>query len=390
MHRRRLAIGLCYSGMVCVAIASSLTPVYFTTFSALFHLTEEQLGRIAAITFAGFVLGILGTGPLADRWGAKLFILLGTAQICAGLALLSLAYNYALLLMAAFVMGIGAGVLDTIMSPVVSALQPERRASALNWLHSFYCTGAVAASFAGSVGLAVGLSWRVMPWVLMLVPALTMAGFVRIRIPPLLHEEATRAPVRHLMAQKVFLAALLGLFLAGAVEAGMSQWLPAYAERALGFSKGPAGMALSLFSVGMAFSRILAGMLGHHMRPMVLMIFASACCALSYAVAAFAPMPYVAMAGCLGIGLASGCLWPTLLALTADRFLHGGVTMYGLLAAAGNMGCLVIPWVMGVITGATQLRLGIAVGMVCSLGLIWIAAVVGHRPPSAVSTTAPT
>lgn len=74
------AFALCYAAMVCLAIAVNLMPIFLTTLrvdlGGRAGLTGEQLGRISAITFAGLVGGILFTGPLADRWGGKLFSVL--------------------------------------------------------------------------------------------------------------------------------------------------------------------------------------------------------------------------------------------------------------------------------------------------------------------------
>ena len=79
------AFALCYAAMVCLAIAVNLMPIFLTTLrvdlGGRAGLTGEQLGRISAITFAGLVGGILFTGPLADRWGGKLFSVLGTLLI---------------------------------------------------------------------------------------------------------------------------------------------------------------------------------------------------------------------------------------------------------------------------------------------------------------------
>ncbi len=65
------ALALCYAGMVCLAIAVNLMPIFLTTLrvdlGGRAGLTDEQLGRISAITFAGLVGGILFTGALADR-----------------------------------------------------------------------------------------------------------------------------------------------------------------------------------------------------------------------------------------------------------------------------------------------------------------------------------
>ncbi len=52
------ALALCYAGMVCLAIAVNLMPIFLTTLrvdlGGRAGLTGEQLGRISAITFSGW------------------------------------------------------------------------------------------------------------------------------------------------------------------------------------------------------------------------------------------------------------------------------------------------------------------------------------------------
>ena len=131
-------MGLCYGGMVSVAIGINLLPVYFTTFSADFGgLNEEQLGRISAFMFAGVVFGILICGPLADRFGARFFTTLGAAVSAAGLLLIAFAAEYDVLLAAGVVSGLCRHT-DTTAIPV-SVGCADRRTIALNRLHAFYC-----------------------------------------------------------------------------------------------------------------------------------------------------------------------------------------------------------------------------------------------------------
>ena len=65
------ALGLNYAAMMSLAIVINLLPVFLTTLGAELGgeagLTKEELGRIGMVTFAGLVLGILVSGPLADR-----------------------------------------------------------------------------------------------------------------------------------------------------------------------------------------------------------------------------------------------------------------------------------------------------------------------------------
>ena len=95
----RLLTYLCYLAMMSLSIGLNLLPVFLTTLSATYGgvdgLTGEQLGRLGAISFAGLVLGILITGPLADRLGAKPFAQLGNALIGISLVAAAFAPGYA-------------------------------------------------------------------------------------------------------------------------------------------------------------------------------------------------------------------------------------------------------------------------------------------------------
>ncbi len=365
------AVLVCYGSMACLAIAANLVPVYLTTFSETFGgpdgLTAEQLGRISAVVFAAMVIGILVSGPAADRWGGKSFVILGLILTMAGLGMLAAARSYGALLASAAVMGFGGGVLDMVLSPIVCALQPRHKTRALNWLHAFYCIGALGTIVAGAAALRLGIPWRAVALAICIVPAAMLAAFVPLRIPPLVHHEATRTGVRHLLAQPLFIGALVAITLCGATEQGMSQWLPAYAERGLGYSKAVSGFALAGFSIGMILGRMASGALAHRLEPTILLLAGCAGSAAAFAADCFLPVAPAALAACVLLGVTVSCLWPTTLSLAADRFPHGGASMFSLMAAAGNAGCIAMPWIVGIVGQHTTLRLGLATAGLCPL-----------------------
>jgi fucose permease len=49
------------------------------------------------------------------------------------------------------------------------------------------------------------------------------------------------------------------------------------------------------------------------------------------------------------VGFTGSCLWPTTLAVGADRYPRGGATMFALLGALGNFGGIFMPWLVGVV-----------------------------------------
>jgi fucose permease len=362
--RPRLLTALCYGAMMALSIGLNLLPVFLTTLSLRYGgaagLSQEQLGRLGAVSFAGLVAGIVITGPLADRWGAKGFAQLGNVLITVSLVSAALAPTYALLGIALFCLGLGAGVLDMVLSPVVAALNPERRAAAMNWLHSFYCVGAAVTILAGTLALRAGLGWREACLLLVALPVGLLAGFAPLRFPAL-RVEGGRRPLRGLVRERWFVGALLAIFLGGATELGMAQWLPAYAETVLGFPAWVGGTALLLFSVAMALGRMVVGGMGTRLDPFRVMAWGCGTSVGLFLMGSFLPSPLLALAACVAVGFTGSCLWPTMLAVTADRHPDGGASLFGALAALGNAGGIVMPWVVGWVADRQDLRWGLAV-----------------------------
>jgi len=380
------ALWLCNGAMMAVALGLILVPIYLTTFRQAFAvdgvpLSEEQLGRIPAVLFGWVTVGILFSGPLADRWGAKLFAVAGLVLVSLGLVVTATATSYAALLVGASVTGLGAGIIDMVLSPIVSALQPHRRSAALNVLHSFYCVGAVLTTVLGYIAIRCGIGWRWVCLVMTLFPALVALGLMRVSIPPVVEAGQARQPARTLLRSPYFLIAFLAMFLAGATELGIAQWLPAFAELHLGFEKQTSALTLSMFLVAMAVGRLWCARLVHRFPVFHLMIAGCIFAVVLYGVGCFATNRYVAITACIGVGLAVSLLWPSMLGVTADQFPHGGATMFGLMAAAGNASGFAVPWLIGIVAGYSHLGVGLLVGAVCPLILVFLLLWMrGHRP----------
>ncbi|MCX5759560.1 MAG: MFS transporter, partial [Candidatus Hydrogenedentes bacterium] len=206
-------------------------------------------------------------------------------------------------------------------------------------------------------------------------PVVVFAGFSTLRVPALVHEDAERTPLRHLLVSVGFLAGLAVIFLAGAAEQGIVQWLPAYTERGLGYSKAAGGMTLAAYSVLMIAGRMLAAVVARRVRAVPLMRGACALLTACILIACFAPRG-MALAACVLTGWAVSCLWPTTLGLVADRFPHGGASMFALLAGLGNSGCIVMPWVIGFVAEHSRLNMGLAVTALCPILIIGLLAAI--------------
>ncbi|MCW5549056.1 MAG: MFS transporter, partial [Opitutaceae bacterium] len=178
---------------------------------------------------------------------------------------------------------------------------------------------------------------------------------------PALSVAGGRVKLRTLLRRGWFLLAMAGIFFGGATELGMAQWLPAYAETSLGFPVWVGGAALLAFSIAMMAGRMVVGAAGPRWNPYRVMAWGCGTSVLLFLAASFLPVPAFALAACIAVGFTGSCLWPTMLAVTADRYPDGGATMYGALGAFGNMGGICMPWVVGWVADHTNLHWGLAV-----------------------------
>jgi len=114
-------------------------------------------------------------------------------------------------------------------------------------------------------------------------------------------------------------------------------------------------MSLSLAGVGAA--RLLASRALKRLGAEPLLRGCVAATAILLGVAAAGVLwPTAGLAAAILAGPASGAMWPTVLAAASARIPGGGGALFGLLSAAGNTGCFVAPWVLGVAADWIGLR----------------------------------
>jgi MFS family permease len=113
----------------------------------------------------------------------------------------------------------------------------------------------------------------------------------------------------------------------------------------------------------------------------VLLALGSAVAAGGLLLACVVPCAWAAIAFLAVSGLGVAGLWPTTLALAGDRFPQAGASMFSLLPAAGNLGGVTGPLLIGCIAEAGDLRAGMALLAVASLLIVLLAGRLRERRP---------
>ena len=364
----------CYFTNISMAVAGNLPPILFLTFRSMYGVSYSLLGLLVLVNFIT-QLGI----DLVFSFFSHRFNITKTVRFIPVLTVVGLMVYalwpvllpqaaYAGLIMGTVLFSVSAGLGEVLISPVIAALPSDDPDREMSRLHSVYAWGAVGVVLLSTLFILVfgGRNW---PWLAILFAAVPLTSailFSRAQIPHLDTPEKASGALQLLKNSGVWLC-VAGIFLGGASELVMAQWASGYLEQSMGIPKvwGDV-LGVALFSVMLGMGRTLYGKFGRNIERVLLAggIGASVC----YLTAALCDIPVIGLLACALTGLCVSMLWPGSLTVSSERFPAGGVFIFALMAAGGDLGASVGPQLIGVITDAVlanpqTAHLGMRVGM---------------------------
>ena len=357
----------CYRGYITQGIVNNLSPLFFVLFQNKFGISYSLISALILCNFVTQVITDMLSVKYVDRIGYRKSAVIAHALAFLGLVMQGTLPNvlpapYVGLVLATIVNGVGGGLIEVIISPIVDSCPGDAKASAMSLLHSFYCWGQVGVVLITTLLLRlIGEDlWFILPILWSLLPLYNLFRFLKVPLMPTVPEEE-KTPLKTLFTSKIFLVALLLMLCAGASELAMSQWSSLFAERALGVTKvigdllGPC-----LFAVFMGIGRTIYGVWGEKIHLTGAMVFCAALCILCYLGTALFENPWLSLLSCALCGFSVSLMWPGTFSLTSAAYPKGGTAMFGILAVLGDVGCSVGPALMGAVSGAVSGNANIA------------------------------
>lgn len=350
-----------YLGYVTQAIINNLAPLLFVTFQQQYKISISQIGFLVTFNFTIQIFIDFCAAKYVDKIGYKPAIMAAHIFSAAGLIGLScfpeiFPFPYAGLLVAIALYGIGGGLIEVLISPIVQALPLSEKSTAISLLHSFYCWGHVSVVILSTLFFhAAGLeNWRWLPILWAFIPLGNLLLFSGATVY-ILNEKENTVSDKELFSMKSFWLLFVFMLCAGGSEQSMSQWASYFAESGLKVSKtlgdllGPC-----MFAALMGISRVFYGKFGEKIPLKTFISGSSLLCIISYLITVFSPYPGFALLGCALTGLSVGIMWPGAFSLSTHYCPSGGTAMFAYLALAGDIGCGSGPYLVGKISSIFQ------------------------------------
>jgi MFS transporter, FSR family, fosmidomycin resistance protein len=346
---------------------SDIIYVLLPLWAAELRLTFTQIGFIRTSYSGAMALCQVPAGLLAERWGERRFLALGTALTAAGFVVVGWTGGFAALLFLLVVAGAGSGAQHPLSSSLVSrAYETGPRRAALGTYNFAGDLGKIAGAAAMAAAVAA-VGWRVSS---ALAGGLGLAAAAAIMLvltalgeggpSPASHESVQRAAGWGIRDPHGFQALAAVGMIDNATRTGLLTFLP-FALMAKGVSVAGIGGALAMVFAGGAIGKFVCGFIAERVGVIRTVVLTEAATAIGILAIVAAPRA-VALGVLFPLGIAlngtSSVLYATVAELVSpDRRSRAYGLYYTLAIGASSMA----PTVYGLVSDALGVPLTLTI-----------------------------
>jgi MFS family permease len=327
--------------------------------------SAEMVATALGVVFLGFAFTIAIGSPRLDYIGMGRLLTLSSVCFLVGTVIVLCARTLAqaqgvmslfrIVWLGMLIIGIGQGLVETVINPLAASLYPDDKTHRLNVLHAWWPGGII---IGGLLGLALGrfnLNWQVQMGLVLLPAAVFGIMAAGSKFPPT-ERVAAGVPAGDMLKEVLrpfFILWFLSMFLTAASELAPGQWV----DMALTRTVGMKGIWLLVYVSGLMFvMRHFAGPLAHKLSPVGLLWISCLLASIGLFLLSFANSKITGLLAATVWGIGVCYMWPTMLAAASERFPRGGALLMGLMGTAGTLSIYFVLPQMGKVFDMAKIR----------------------------------
>lgn len=330
---------------ICLITLGAVAP----TLRVKFSLDALGTGTLFSILPFGILTGSVFFGPVCDRRGYKLILILACLAMFTGFEGIAYAKSLWLLKVCVFLFGLGGGIINGATNAVVADISEHNKGANLSLLGVFFGLGALGMPLllgvweqqANMLAIIATTGW------LTLLVVLLYSG---IQFPKAKQEKKQEpAAVIHRLTEPVLVLIAAFLFLQSSLEAIINNWTTSYLISVGGMLESGALYALSLHITGMVIMRFLTGSLLRNFSQLTILWI---CMLLLLAGIFFMQTGHSLMIKTAGLFLSGAGLsggFPVMLGLAGERYADISATAFSFLFTIALIGNMLVNYLMGII-----------------------------------------
>jgi len=356
MHKTSLIFPAACMGMLLFGVSLITLGAAAPSISARFQLNELSTGTLFSILPFGVLAGSLIFGPICDRYGYKLLLVVSCIVLFCGFRAIANASSHHLLKPFVFLFGLAGGVVNGATNAVVSDISHENKKAKLSLLGVFFAIGALGMPFV--LGTLEGkFSFEVIVSSISFIPLAIALFFLFTPFPAA--KQAHGVSLKQsagLVKDNVLLLIAFFLFCQSSFEGLINNWTTTFLLDQFSVSNSYALYALSLYVVGMAVMRLLIGSVLKDVTSRNILNISFVLLLVGAALLKAGLSYYGAVAGLvlLGAGLAAG--FPVMLGFVGSRYANLSATAFSFVLVIALLGNMLVNYLMGIIANVYSVR----------------------------------
>ena len=308
-------------------------------------LTLEQIGYAFTPAFWGFTLAMIIGGPLVDTLGIKKITWIAFVMHAIGIVWTLMADSMTSLFLATLFVGIGNGMVEAALNPMIASIYPKNKTKMLNRFHVWFPGGIVIGSIVGWLVMDVmGLGWQVMVATLFIPLVLYAVMFFGQKFPVTerIQLGVSNKKMFSSLGNPLFLFMVFCMFLTAASELGTTQRI----ESLLKLSVATPLLVLAFINGIMALGRAFAGKVVHKLQPAGMLLFSAIFTFIGLWLLTITSGGLTfAAAAVFAIGVTF--FWPTMLGFVAEYLPETGALGLSIMGGAGMLSVSLVLPIMG-------------------------------------------
>lgn len=358
-NSRMVFVAACF-GMLIFGIVMAVLGSVLPSVIEKFELDKADAGTLFTLLTFGMMAGSLVFGPIVDRFGYKLLLIICAAVIVIFFQGIAFAPSTGVLRLSLFFTGVSGGAINGGTNALVSDISDGKRYSRLTYLGVFFGFGAFG------VPLLLGTlldryTYETLISVVGALITLPLLLFIFLRFPRPKHEKGF--PISEgigLTKEGTLLIIAFILLLQGGMETSMGGWSATYFHEVLEVDSQRSVLYLSLFWLGLMLARtVLGGLLLRYRASRVLRVsMILALMGSLIMLTSNAPAP--ALFGLILTGIGFAAIFPVILAYVGDLYSKLSGTAFSVVLTISLFGGMTIPYIIGLIADAHGLRTGLS------------------------------
>lgn len=364
---KRSVPALAYLSILAVSMSMFIINSTLVPLSVFFNVDIVHISWTVSCLGIGRMSTQLFCGKLADKFGRKLFTLIGMALMLIFFIGMPLAKSFVMALVLTTIGGMGYGMVNTsILAVIFDCFAPVgKNATAQSYVQLFFAGGGVIIPFIAEKILSKGISWSYLYWgcgiyVLLLTICLSL-----IKFPKQFKREGKDSDFiikPKLLKEGVILcAAVFFIYSTGLIS---STWISLLASDTFSIDSVTALRALTVYNLGSVVGTIIFAQLVKKIHGTILLMVNAVVALISFSICLLTSSMMVFFSAAFMAGFVVAISFNIGVSVGGEMFSDNAATISGWISVMSGLAGLTMPLILGVLKNALGLRMAFSLVIV--------------------------